>query len=222
MLNIRPVKRLRVPRYPTQAEALSCPGLLGRLPERWRKCRQAAAAAGLLAAMASTASGCEKPLFGGTPTITSSAIAQETPMYAGAPMPYPTVTEADALKSIRAAADTAFSGLSENHLAGGAGKPIRFVAFNPSEQGYRIVNTNDSDVDLFDALSGVGFEYIDEGDQTDFVIQFTDENVKDLDKEHAYVLVIPAENAADSIVSDADIQKQVKDFIDWLKAESII
>lgn len=219
---VRPVKRLRAARYPTREEALSSPGLLERLPERWRKSRQAAAAAGLLAAMAASASGCDKSALGGTPVVTPSAFVQVTLAYAGVPMPTNTMlSEADVYKNIEDAAHAVLPDLSASYKPDGKGKPIEFVTHGKSS-GYQIVNTDDSVIDFFDASSGVGFEYLDVLDQADYDIQFTDNNISKLDKDHAYVLVIPSENAADEAGSKEDIQNQVRGFIEWLKAQDII
>jgi hypothetical protein len=58
MQEIKPVKVARVPRYPVREVVLARPELLQLLPERWRRCRQAAAAAGLAATLVASTAGC--------------------------------------------------------------------------------------------------------------------------------------------------------------------
>jgi hypothetical protein len=222
MQEITPVKRMRTPRYPSREAALAQPELLKLLPQRWRQCRQAAAAAGLLATMAALSAGCDQPATGNsTASLTTATIAESTPMYAGAPTQYPLINEADAMESIRTAAGKKLGALTGAFDTGKSGKQVEFVMLDGMSSGYMGVTMDKPVVDFFDSVSGIGFEYLSDGDAEPQVVDGqTDGNFKP-DKTKAHVLLIESEHAPYTNEGKADIEKQVEDFLNWLKAEGI-
>lgn len=58
MNSLIPVKKMRAPSYPLQAQVLSNPRLLEKLPDRWQRCKMAAVTAGLLASVSLSLSSC--------------------------------------------------------------------------------------------------------------------------------------------------------------------
>lgn len=206
MKDIKPVMRAAAARYPTKEAALEHPELLAMLPGRWKRNLRVASAAGMAASLA-MASGCG--ILFRTPE----------PPLAGVPLPPAYVSEAEAEKFICDAAGAALPGLAGADAPNGG--RIVFVAGNGTD-GYRVVETESPAIDLFDAGSGVGFAYIDaSGGDAPGEIEYTN-RVAEADADSDYVLVIPAVIQNDDAADKASIQKQVADFIAWLKAEEII
>lgn len=205
MLYVRHVKRRIAPRYPAKEAALANPELLEKLPQRWSACRQAVAAAGLLAAIGTTASGCDalSPFIKPTPEPLAGVAA--IPQY---------VSETSALDIIGKAVKADLADAVQLVDPSSIKKPVVYVTCDGTQ--YQKVKWPDEPIDLYDATAGVGIEY---QETTDSCLIYANETVSKPEKGNAYVLVMK-EFSSDTAA--ASIQKQIQSFLEWLKAEGIV
>jgi hypothetical protein len=212
MRRLKSVRKYSVPDYPLRAQALSDPRLLAKLPDRWQRCKMAAATAGLLASVSLSLSSC-------VPKVVS---------YAGVPLPPDSLSEADALNVIKNAAGDIFTGMQQPYRVSESLKTIVYVYYDVSAKTLEEVNlkagSDGLEVDAFNQDKGIGFEYIEkENDSASEPTGFiqTGHMVDQADKEGAYVLVLPAAYD-DNQQENSMIKEQIDAFISWLKAEGII
>lgn len=211
MSRLKSVRKYRIPDYPPRTQVLSDPRLLAKLPDRWQRCKMAAATAGLLAAVSLSLSSC-------TPEVVS---------YAGVPLPPDSLSEADALNAIKNAAGDIFTGMQQPYRISDSQKSIVYVYYDLSAKTLEEVNlkagSDGLEIDAFNHDKGIGFEYIEQdndsaSEPTGFIQ--TGHKVDQADKNEAYVLVLPA--AYDDNQENSMIKEQIDAFINWLKAEGII
>lgn len=206
MREVKPVRRMKAPCYLVKEVALTHPELLERLPARWRACRQAAAAAVLLAVVGAAAFGCER--------ITPSATPTQEPLVCATAIPQ-VVSETSVLS---------FLDMSATQLVDPARitKPVVFISYLGSQ--YRKLRgmddpRMDDPIDLYDAAAGVGIEYQED---TDGCLIYDYEAVAKPDKSIVYVLVLQTEPDFPSEDAREHIRRQVEDFLAWLKAEGTV
>jgi hypothetical protein len=219
MHEIKPVRKALFPCYPNKDYVRLHPELLDKLPIRWQRSRQAVAAAGLMASLALAPAGGRTgpPLASATPLplVTSPPV-----VYAGVALP-PFVSESDALSVIRESIQTEYPNISFSFAAADSSKPVVYIAYGGAEKGFQKVEIQDKTIDIFDTAEGLGIEYINR-EELGGGMAYTGDSVSQPDKEHAYVLVMEPQNAADEIAGEAEIRRQVVEFLDWLKAEGIV
>jgi hypothetical protein len=216
MREIKPVRKANLPCYPNKEYVKSHPELLDKLPARWQRSRQVVAAAGLLASFALTAAGCktEPPLASAMPLVLTS------PGFLGGIDIAPFVSERDALITINEAIKGKYPNANFSFATADSSKPIVYVFNNGVDDGYESVMIHYKTIDVFDTSVGLGFEYINEDERSDGV-EFTDKSVLHADKDHAYVLAMNPQQASDEALGEAEIHRQVVEFLNWLKAEGI-
>lgn len=212
MRRLKSVRKYSVPDYPLRAQVLSDPRLLAKLPDRWQRCKMAAAAAGLLASVSLSLSSC-------VPEVVS---------YAGVPLPPDSLSEADAFIMIKNAAGDIFTGMQQPYRVSESLKSIVYVYYDVSAKTLEEVNlkagSDGLEVDAFNQDKGIGFEYIEkENDSASEPTGFiqTGHAVEQADKDGAYVLVLPSVYV-DNQQENNMIKEQIDAFINWLKAEGII
>lgn len=201
MLRVKTVNHHSNPRYPAKEHAQAHPELLERLPERWRACRQAAMAAGILASMSTTLSACQK-----------------TPEIVGTMAPPAYVTEADAMEIIKTSLAGYMPDLKEEVPVETIKKPIRYLY---NEYGYPSMQATHPSVDLFDSRLNIGIEYVD-SEVFPFSPDTTSETADQIGKDQACVLVIWRTEADTTMAAEGKLRQQIADFLEWLKAQGIV
>jgi len=200
MLEVKPVKKAKMPAYPLKADAQKDPELLKRLPQRWQTCRKAAIAAGLAATL----------------TISLSSCAT-----AGAPLPPSLVSEEDALQIIKNTMNGYVAELQPLDSED-IGKPVKYVQYDKSTETFSEVIPESSAkkiiIDAYDTKKSIGIEYRrDELKSDNEAYDFSSaKKIERANKDDAHVLLIyntPVEDGQ----GNATIKAQVEAFINWLK-----
>ena len=208
-------------RYPAKDDALAHPELLERLPARWRACRQAVAAVGLLAAVSAVA-GCDgSPGESARPTpgiVAVSPLSTDIPLYIGEPAPPPVLGEAEAMVVIERIMKEYLPDIARNVDVNSSNKSVVYFSneYSCDNTKYEhVISVTAGAIDLYDEKACIGLEYIGADDRLECVLQ---EGAAKPEQSKPNVLVV---NGIYEGTAESDIRAMIVDFLTWLKAEGI-